>query len=117
MKGYLYTLAIASAFISSTCMADYIASGPYEGEVCAGFVIKKCSLERLDAVKREGKFYEINKSWNNVDDYRDGRCWISFGKGAFGFLDGPPEFYQYDENKVLRPISVDSYVTFKCNKK
>lgn len=112
-----YVVAIASAFYASTCLADYVATGPYEGEVCAGIVIKKCSLERLDAIRKEGKFYEINKIWKSVDDYKNGRCWISFGKGSFGFLDGPPEFYQYDENNVPRPVDVDSYVTFSCQKK
>lgn len=98
-------------------MAEYVAIGPYEGEVCSGFVVEKCSLEIIDTVKRDGQFYEINKAWNNVDDYKDGRCWISFSKGAFGLADMPPEFYQYDESKVLRRVDVDSYVTFKCLKR
>ena len=102
---------------ASPCIADYVATGPYEAEVCSGFIVEKCSLEKLDAVKRNGQFYEINTDWNEVDDYKDGRCWISVGKGAFGFADKPPEFYQYDENRVLRQVNVDSYVTFECRQR
>ena len=117
MKAIRVTLTIFIAFGASPCMAEYVAIGPYEGEVCSGFVINKCSLERLDAVKRDGKFYKINKVWNGVDDYKGGRCVISFSAGEFGFLDSTPDFYQYDENRVLRAVDVDSYITFKCRKR
>ena len=117
MRKIWISLWIISVFLPSMCMAEYIATGVYEGEVCSGFVIKTCKLERLDAVKRDGKFYNINKVWDKVDEYRDGRCWIRFGKGAVGFLDSAPDFYQYDKNGELRKVVVDSYVTFKCLRK
>ena len=119
MKILIVILAIV--FLPSMCMAEYIATGVYEGEVCSGFVIEVCGLERLDAVKRDGKFYKINKVWDNVDYYENGRCVIRFGKGMLGVLndvfDGPPDFYQYDKNGELRKVDVDSYVTFKCLKR
>lgn len=108
---------------TSTCIADYIAIGPFEGDVCTGFVVKFCSPVKLDAVKKGGRFYEIKKVWDKVDDYKEGpiegegRCWIRSGSGAFGFLNSAPDFYHYDKTGELQPVDVDGSITFKCQKR
>lgn len=103
MRKIWISLWIISVFLPSMCMAEYIATGVYEGEVCSGFVIETCKLERLDAVKRDGKFYNINKVWDRVDEYRDGRCWIRFGKGRLVFL-------------IVHLISINMMKTENCVK-
>lgn len=117
MRKLWVPLLVIAILSPSICIAEYIATGVYEGEVCSGFVIKVCKLERLDAVKRGGQFYHINKVWDKVDSYRDGRCWIRFGKGSLGILDRAPDFYQYDKNQELQKVGKVSYVTFKCKKR
>lgn len=105
-------------------LAEYVAIGPFEGEVCKGFVIEVCSLETLDAVERDGKFYEINKVWEKVDSFKKGksenigRCYLRLNTGgAFGFLNFKPNFYQYNSAGQLVRVKVNDYVTFKCRRR
>lgn len=116
MRRVCYIVVLILSLIASPCMAEYVATGAYKGEVCTGFIVKTCSLEKLDAVEKDGTFYNINMVWKSVDSYKNGMCWIRFGKGTLGLFDSPPNFYQYDENGTLRPVDVDSYIVFPCKK-
>jgi hypothetical protein len=109
---------------SGQCLAEYFAIGPFEGEVCKGFVVEVCSLETLDAIERDGKFYEINKVWEKVDSFKKGksenigRCYLRLNNGgAFNFLNSKPNFYQYNSEAQLVRVKVNDYVTFKCRRR
>lgn len=106
-----------------SCFAEYEAIGPFEGDVCKGVIIKICSLVTLDAIEKDGKFYEIHKVWENVDDFKTegsnntGRCFLRLKSGgALSFIKNKPKFYRYNSSGNLEPVDVEGYVTFKCRK-
>ncbi len=80
------TLLYIYIYIAGTtsCLAEYVATGPFEGEVCTGIISKSCSLVRVDAIKTYDGFVEINKNWDSVDDFNrfknsnEGRCYKYF---------------------------------------
>ena len=108
---------------SCPCFAEYVAIGPFEGEVCKGFVIEFCSFKTLDAIERDGEFYEIKKVWEKVDSFVKGksesigRCYLNLNTGgAFGFLNFKPKFYRYNSEGQLVRVKVNDYVTFECRR-
>ena len=118
---FIQIVILSSCFIllhSTITLARYVATGPYEGEVCKGFIIEACSYERLDAIKKDGQLYNISQSWDKVDEYSNGRCWFFFRQGATGkFLNRPPEFYQKNDSGEWVKINVGNSVRFKCEER
>ena len=111
----ILSLLFVGALVPTVCSAEFMAIGPYEAEVCTGFVIKKCSLQRIDAIKKNGEFFEIKKHWNSVNSYEpeksqsQGRCTMLFSENTVPFFDAKPDFYRYGKNgtgkaAVKRPL-------------
>lgn len=108
--------ALFLSLFATTAQAYFEATGSIDANVCSGFVIKSCSFQSADAVGKDGKLYNLSRTYDNVTEYRNGRCWIRLkGNEVLGNLISgimSPQFYtlhngQYEE---IDP----EYLTFKC---
>lgn len=118
----LLAAALAMSAASIQCLADYRATGPFEGTVCKGIGIEICSQHDLVAVKGDdGKLYTISETFRNVTEYnkRSGKCTIQTGAASIGLIDmlrssaTSPTFYERSDAGEYVPLDVD-YVTFPC---
>lgn len=113
------TLGVALLLASPMAHADYIAVGEIEGQVCTGFVIEHCRTVVIHAVKRDGELYRIATRYEEVSEYRDGRCWITVESRGGGLLSAainsllPNEFYTLTDDGEYEEVSPE-YVTFRC---
>ena len=72
MKKYLIVITTFLFLLLSTqnTNAEYIAIGDIEGNVCKGFVIEICGLERIDAEKGpDGKLYPIQSRYKDIGKF------------------------------------------------
>jgi len=113
---------VSVAALPRSAFSEYVAVGPFQGQVCSGFIIEACGHEKLEAVKKDGKFYEINRVWQRVDEYKppvkgsSGLCFVRLNEGVSAFLGGRPDFYGYNEAGQLEKVDVDGYLRFNCRK-
>lgn len=125
MKNTLYAL-LPLLLMATNEMAygDYIATGEISGSSCSGFIIEKCSSERIYATKIDGVMYEIPTRYKEISSYRDydKRCWIrlkSDGLSLFSVaIDAAlstqtPDFYTKSSNGEYKKVDVDT-LTFNC---
>lgn len=112
-------------FTYSTANAQYVATGPYKGTVCSGFIIESCGTHEIAAVKgKDGKLYTLQTQHEAVDEYNEDRkrChirtkskgagWVSLGLNAIA----QPVFLSRQPNGEYKELDVE-YVSFPCVKK
>lgn len=124
MKAYRPMLA-ACALLStgSSASADYVATSFAEGSFCRGFGIEMCEFKRIDATVKDGGLFGLPKSYDDVDEYRGGRCWVKIHDGWTNWLLGDkPVFLQYRSGpRHLRSsyetLETPDYVTFMCRRR
>ncbi len=126
--GVLKGIAITSIFValaSTNATAEYLATGPIEGNVCWGIGIEICSMKKLDAVKgKDGRLYTISDRFEAVTEYKQDkeRCWIRTKSVQAGLISWginvltQPEFYEKEPSGEYKKHDVE-YVTFKCVKR
>lgn len=102
---------------TSSVYAEYVATGPFEITVCKGFVVEFCGHETIDAVKgADGKPYSMKKSWQTVDKYSNGTCYLNTPiKNASPIYSGPV-FLHYNKSGKLKKLNYErgSQVRFPC---
>ena len=111
-KPAIILIFLSISFSSDFSFADYIVTGQIDGNVCKFGIV--CSHQRLDAVKKDGEFYTINKRYSSVDEYKNGRCWI-YTKSNFFINLFKQGFYQEQSDGSYKKLKPD-YVTFLCRK-
>ena len=84
MKKIWIVALIALALVPTISTADYYATGGFKGWDC-GYLGYICRLVDVDIVEDEGKYYEMNKRYQNVSKYsqKESRCWINTGLGEY----------------------------------
>jgi hypothetical protein len=70
------TLVLGTLAFPRPASADYIVTGPHEATVCTGWGIKLCSIVKVDAVAKGDTVYSLKEQYDDVDEYRDGRCHV-----------------------------------------
>ncbi|GAB6194169.1 hypothetical protein [Desulfocastanea catecholica] len=110
-------LLVGMVIFPSKVFAQYEATGPFQANSCKGFVIEICGPTNLDAVEKDGKYYEMKKTWDKVDDYRNGECLLRVNESsAVWFYSTKPNFYHYNEKGKLERVKIEGDVTFPCRK-
>ena len=112
-------------FTCSTANAQFVATGPYKGTVCSGFIIESCGTHEISAVRgKDGKLYMLKTEHQAVDEYNEDkrRChirtkskgagWLSLGLNAVT----QPVFLTKQPNGEYKELDVE-YVSFPCVKK
>lgn len=114
-------LALLSA--CGVAVAEYVATGPVEGQVCRGFVIEQCKFYQIDAVKgSDGRLYTMTDRFEKVDEYNSSkrRCWIRTKSTGWGLWSSAanamlqPDFYRKAESGYEK-LDVE-YLSFPCVK-
>lgn len=109
------------AILPGVALADFIAVGPIEGQICSGFIIESCHFEEITAVKDDGQLYTINRRYPEVSthDQSKGRCWINLKASRAGLLGNVADalssidFHTNDSSGEY--VAVDpEYLTFRC---
>lgn len=112
---------------TGVALADYIRTGPVAGPETTfiGVGRKGSGLHSVDAVEGDdGRLYEIQRRFSEVDEYRGGRCWVHVK--SKGFMGVPNifsgianlfkgSFYEKQPDGSYEKIDVDSLV-FNCRK-
>ena len=110
---------------SASCYADYLVTGPIEGNVCRGFGIQICGLKALDAVRgSDGQPHEILRNYDSVTEYNEnsGRCTIKTKSSDLSIISWginaikQPVFLQRTDSGGWLELDVD-YIRFKCIKR
>ncbi len=122
MKSLLVLLT--SALFSVNSFAIYCATGDIEAHECSGFIIKSCGFTRVDAIEKDGKYYEPARCYKDVNNYSASkeRCWITTKSTGLGFINTVfdsvvmPTFYHIDKENNYEKIDPES-ITFKCTKR
>lgn len=123
MKVLIASVLFLMGMYPSIVFSDYFAVGPFKGWVCRGFGIELCSYKKLDAVKKGGKFFEIKRSWKDVDEYKPGRgstpghCVLRVKEGIYSYLTGKQKFYRYNASQELEYVDVDGHIQFSCRRR
>lgn len=109
----------------SPALAEYVATGPIEGNVCKGFGIEVCSTHTIVAVKGDdGRMYTVNRQFPSVTEYKEktGRCWINTKAKGWGLISSAinaakqPVFFERSPSGEYKELDVE-YLTFKCAKR
>ncbi len=125
-----FTSAILALWLISSAelaYADYIRTGPVAGPETTfiGIGRKGSGLHSVDAMEGEdGKLYRIQQRFTEVDEYKNGRCWVHIkSKGFMGvpnifsgianMFNG--SFYERQGDGTYEEIDVDSLI-FNCRK-
>lgn len=113
-------LVVTAAF-ATTAQAGYIVTGPMEGQVCSGFVIKSCSRKTVAAVQNSsGGLSEVTKYFNQVTEHNPatGRCVVRIKSKSDSLISAGidairnPTFYERTGSEYQK-IDVE-YLTFNC---
>lgn len=124
MKKALF-LALCIGCFHSASWAEYIATGPFEGNVCHGFGIEVCGLHKIAAVRGDdGRLYEVKTNYGSVTEYKESkrRCWIKTKSKVGGFLSWggnaikQPVFLERTSSGEHEELDVE-YITFPCIKR
>ncbi len=74
----LTAAALAFCTLPLHAATEYIADGEIEASVCSGVIFKKCTTKKVVAFSNgDGKIYDMPRSFNNIDETRNGMCWIN----------------------------------------
>ena len=105
-------------FIPTTILADYFATGRFEGWH-SSMMGMKTTLVNVDAVKKGGKFYNLQTQYPRVSEYKKSmkRCWINF-KTSGTVLDmfRGRSFYARQRDGSFKKLNLSS-LTFPCVKR
>ncbi|MFZ3040677.1 MAG: hypothetical protein WA108_02625 [Thiobacillus sp.] len=124
MKKALF-LALCFSCFHSTAWAEYVATGPIEGNVCKGFGIEWCSYREIAAVRGDGdRLYEVKTTYDSVTEYdkTKKRCWIKTKSKDGGLISWgvnalkQPVFLEKTSSGKLEELDVE-YITFPCLKR
>lgn len=124
MRKALVVAVVVGCFHSAS-WAKYIATGPFEGNVCRGIGIEVCDLRKIAAVRGDdGRLYEVTTTFDSVTEYSESkkRCWVTTkrkGGGLFSWAINAakqPVFFERTTAGRLEEIDVD-YLTFPCVKR
>lgn len=105
--------------------AQYVATGPYKGTVCSGFIIQSCAIHEITAVKgKDGKLYTLKTEHQAVDEYNgdNKRCHIRTKSKGAGLLSvgvnaiTQPVFLTKQAGGDYKELDIES-VSFPCIKK
>lgn len=109
----------------STATADYVAVGPFTSSSCTNYLLfKSCQVVTVDAVRNDGKLYEIRKRWADVDRFNKGKgtCYVKISSaGSLALTDilistlNSQVFYTR-KNGQLEEINIE-HLNFKCVKR
>ena len=113
-------LFITIIFFSTNLYAEYIAEGKFRAQTCGWFGFK-CKMQYIDVAFNGDAPYTINRVFKNVDEYRDGKCWINYKSKDWGILSDAVNLFndgfgikQSDGSyKKVNP----EYIIFNCKKK
>lgn len=120
----------AAAFVIAiltygTADAQYVATGPYKGTVCSGFIIESCATHEIAAVKgKDGKLYALKTEHQSVDQHSEAkkRCHIRTKSSGAGLLSVgvnaviQPVFLAKQSNGEYKELDIE-YLSFPCIKK
>lgn len=116
------------ALLSFPANADYLATGPIQGEVCSHYVVyHSCKFEQVDAVEgKDGKLYTIPRQYETVSEHRVGkdkqRCWIRIKSDGWGAISAvmnwalSPKLFQHKPDGEFRKLDVET-LYFECIKR
>lgn len=96
---------------ASVAKAEYIRTGHAIGHESHGLVVKLHDQHIIAAVEKDGKLYELNEVWGNVDKYNESTGICSQYINALK----KPILLEKTE-KGYKRINAD-YVTFPCIKR
>ena len=133
-KGMLcaVALAVAPVFLllspSTPALADYIATGPFEGEECTSYVVfDRCKTHSVDAVEGDdGRLYTLQERYEDVSKHwvrKNGTqmCRIDvkaqrrtgLWDNVANLLLARPTFYTRTSDGRHEEVDVE-YLMFKC---
>jgi hypothetical protein len=112
MKALLIVLALVFA---TPAFADYYATGKITGQESHwfGFGVKNVSV---DAVKQEGRMFEVATRYAEVSSYSGGRCWIDMGWAMTAITYFHDITFYELKNGEYRKLNL-SNISFSCVKR
>lgn len=117
MRKLFVMATVAMIFLPRSVLAAYEATGPFQANVCKGFVIEYCGPTNIDAIEKDGKFYAMRQKWDKVDEFENGRCVVRVNEASpVWFYSTKPNFYSYNEKGELKKVKIEGHITFPCRK-
>ena len=124
-KSTILTLCLISS--ADFAYADYIRTGPVVGPETTFIGIGRMGngMHTVDAIEGEGgKLYRIQKKFSDVDEYRNGRCWVHIK--SKGFMGAPniftgisnifnASYYSRQSDGSYEEVDIDSLI-FNCRR-
>ena len=118
-----FIIAFYLVCFNYSSLADYVATGQFEGTVCHGIGITWCESHTIAAVKGDdGKPYSLRKTFNEVTEYNGETCIIKTKQSGGALINGvinaakQPDFLEKTESGDYKKLDVE-YITFPCVKR
>ena len=112
---HITVCALFFVFLDTPVFSDYYVTGKTTGKESSflGFVSKTVNV---DALKQNGRWFELSDRYAEVSSYSNGRCWIDFGWAMKGINAWKSTSFYEIKDGTPRKLDL-SEISFPCVKR